>query len=364
MGKKSKPSAPPPPDYASLIPQQEASNMRQFETMLQAGRVNNTGPFGSQTWTKDANGQWTINQQLSPEQQAMYDQNTKIQMGRGDIAQGMMGNVAAQYGKPFNAADQFNPQSLSYDQNSRQNMSDAVYRMNTRYMDPQYAQDENRLNERLQAQGFNIQDAAYGDAMDKFSQGKERAYAQARDAAYQAGAGEATDELNRAKMTADYNNQNQMQDINFATQDRARALNELNSFQTGSQLQMPGGQAQYGTPNLQNVDRIGAANQNFQNQLGLYNSQMANNSNFMSGLMGMGGQLGAAWMGAGMPMPSDSRLKTDIKKVGETKEGRNLYTWRWKENGEADFGVIADENLDIASRGADGFLRVDYSQVH
>lgn len=355
MGKKSKPQQPAPPDYASLIPQQEESDLRKFNTMMEQGRVDSYNPMGAQTWSQDpTSGKWSLYQTFSPEQQAMYEQDNRIKMGRGDIAEGMMGNVQNTYGTPFNAADKFNPQNLSYDQNSRQNASDAVYRMNTRYMDPQYEQDETRLHDRLTAQGFNMQDAAYDNSMDKFAQDKERAYAQARDAAYAAGGQEATDELGRAKTSADYNNQNQVQDINFMTQDRSRPLNELSAFQTGSQLQLPQFQAQYNTPQLNSVDRIGAANQNFQNQAGIYNSQMASKDNMMSGLMGLG---------SAALMMSDKRLKTDIKEVGETTGGRKLYTWKWKDSGEPDFGVLAQENPDLAVETPGGFFAVDYSKV-
>jgi hypothetical protein len=356
MGKKSKPATPAQPDYAALTGQQEASNMRQFETMLNAGRVDTNTPTGSTSWQQGPDGRWTLNQQLSDSQQGLYDQDQRIMEGRGNIAEGMMGNVANQYGTQFNAADYFNPQGLNYDQNTRQNASDAAYRMNTRYMDPQYAQDESRLHQRMTAQGFNMQDAAYGDQMDKFSQGKERAYAQARDSAYMQGGNEANQELGRARTVADYNNANQLQDINLMTQDRSRPLNELSAFQTGQQIQMPNSQAQYGTPNLQNVDRIGTATQDYQNKLGLYNAQSASKDNFMSGLMGIGGQLGSAYM------MSDVRLKDNIRKVGETRNGRSLYTWEWKDSGAPGFGVMAQENPDIAA-DMGGVLGVDYSQI-
>jgi hypothetical protein len=68
---------------------------------------------------------------------------------------------------------------------------------------------------------------------------------------------------------------------------------------------------------------------------------------------------------------SDIRLKDDIKPAGEVG-GVRFYTWNWNETGKrlADpkqptFGVIADEvavsHPQHVSRGADGYLRVNYA---
>jgi hypothetical protein len=53
--------------------------------------------------------------------------------------------------------------------------------------------------------------------------------------------------------------------------------------------------------------------------------------------------------GVGMALPflfaSDRRLKTNIRKVGEAKDGLGIYEWNWKadQNGKTERGVIADE---------------------
>jgi hypothetical protein len=70
--------------------------------------------------------------------------------------------------------------------------------------------------------------------------------------------------------------------------------------------------------------------------------------------------------GAAMFMPSDKRLKKDIKKVDTLPSGINLYTWDWNEKAEDlniddesyKYGVIAQEAVKEMSNG---FLMVDYS---
>lgn len=91
---------------------------------------------------------------------------------------------------------------------------------------------------------------------------------------------------------------------------------------------------------------------------------------FGSALGGLGSLLGgAAKLYAAVP--SDIRLKKDIKKVGETKGGHNLYTWKWKEEAKGlgiplgpERGVIAQEIMqkkpEAVHRHESGYLMVDY----
>lgn len=89
--------------------------------------------------------------------------------------------------------------------------------------------------------------------------------------------------------------------------------------------------------------------------------------NLLGGLIGAGGQLGAAAiMAPAAPAAiaaSDIRLKENIVKIGKTPKGHNLYTWDWKKplTGSG-IGVIAQE-VPEASVDMGGILFVDYSKV-
>ncbi len=397
MGGKSSP--PPAPNYAEIIPLQERSNINQFNTMLNASRVNSITPFGRQTWYRpgeypsggqvtvpkppassqvapasadpgpeppraqakqkasyedEANkGPWTLVQELSPEQQRLYEQDLRIRQGQGDIAEGMLGNVSRIYGTPVNFADRLpefervnapeytgrGSSDLAWQGpgyrtsgDTREAAEQALYSRQTRYLDPQMQRQEQALHERLLAQGFNVGDEAYRRAMDDFAAQRERAYADARDAAIAGGGREATEELQRglaaeqarfgaglstedlnarlaqalfaARMSGaqlgqserDRALQHALQSINLSQQDRARALNEMNAFRTGQQVQTPGLPAQFSTPQLQGIDHLGLANQTYQNQLGAYNAQQAAAGDFLSGLFGLAGTLGGSYM--------------------------------------------------------------------
>ena len=70
---------------------------------------------------------------------------------------------------------------------------------------------------------------------------------------------------------------------------------------------------------------------------------------------------------------SDARAKTNIVRLGRTKNGVSVYSWQWLPQfarvakGAPAFGVLAQELMNYlpgaVTRGDDGLLRVDYSEV-
>jgi hypothetical protein len=78
---------------------------------------------------------------------------------------------------------------------------------------------------------------------------------------------------------------------------------------------------------------------------GLYNGYGTQTAQQPGGILG--GLLGAASnMFSFAPISlSDRRLKTNIRKVGEAKDGLGIYTWNWRADpkGPTIKGVIADE---------------------
>lgn len=81
---------------------------------------------------------------------------------------------------------------------------------------------------------------------------------------------------------------------------------------------------------------------------------------------------GAAGTIAGL-LPSDIRLKTNIKRIGKLPNGIPLYHWEWTREGkkiagdQTTFGVIAQEVLKLMPEavavGNDGYLRVNYGKI-
>jgi len=70
----------------------------------------------------------------------------------------------------------------------------------------------------------------------------------------------------------------------------------------------------------------------------------------------------------GPPPPfSDSRVKTDMRRVGTAAHGLPLYTFRYIGDAGRYQGVMAQDVLAVmpeaVSVGADGFYRVDYAML-
>ena len=65
-------------------------------------------------------------------------------------------------------------------------------------------------------------------------------------------------------------------------------------------------------------------------------------------------------------VPSDRRLKEEIRLVGRTFDGLNVYTFRYKNDPVVRMGVMAQEVLPVhpeAVSERDGYLAVDYSRI-
>jgi hypothetical protein len=82
----------------------------------------------------------------------------------------------------------------------------------------------------------------------------------------------------------------------------------------------------------------------------------------------------AEGIGTAITAASDSRLKTNIQRTGQTPSGINLYTWDWTEEAkeivgdQPTFGVMAQEVMEMTPEAVmmypDGFYRVDYARIH
>jgi hypothetical protein len=301
-----------------------------------------TQPFTGQqpAYQAEANQDpWTFVQQLSPEQQALYDQDLRIRQGQGNVSEGMLQNVSNVYSKPENFAgmlpgfdhrgspeyqgQQWQGPGYRTDMGSRDDAERAIYNRQMRYEQPLMDRRRAQEQDRLTAMGFNVNDPGYKNRMDDVTRAEDRYYADAIDRAILGGGQEATAELGRGLAAeqarfgagqSEASNQfqyglqgqqyqtaqdrmaldNALARMGASQQDRARLLNEMNAFRTGQQIQLPGTPGQTSTPNLQGVDFLGTAQTDYANQLGGYNAGQAGANNFMTGLFGLGS---AALMG-------------------------------------------------------------------
>jgi hypothetical protein len=151
-----------------------------------------------------------------------------------------------------------------------------------------------------------------------------------------------------------YQNQLRQAQLTEEMQKRGFTLNEINALLHGQQVATPQFQGFNQAQRSETPQYLDAAHKGYMGELQSYSMDQAQNP--MGDLFQMGGQLGSAYL------MSDRRLKTNIKRIGKTPGGVNVYSYRyiW---GEPAIGVMADEVPWAAVEGPGGYKMVDYARV-
>lgn len=326
MGKK-QPEAPDPKETATA---QAAANRSTAITQQNLNMVNQNNPWGSvnyeQTGSRkhfdEMSGKWvetptfTQTTTLSPEQQAIFNQTQGAQSNLAGLANEQSSKIRDLLNTPF----EFN----------NQDAANWAYDLGSQRLDPRFAQDEEKLRTTLKNKGIQEGSDAWNSEMSRMTQTKNDAYNQL---------------MLNGRQSA----------FSEAMAQRNQPIDEITALMSGSQVsnpaQMSGATPQTG---VGGVDYTGLVNQKYQ-------SDMANYQSKMGGLFG----LGSAAMG--MFRFSDKRLKTDIERVGETDEGTPIYTYRYKDGGPKQMGVMAQDvekkNPGAVKRHPSGYGMVDYGKV-
>jgi hypothetical protein len=170
MGSKSA-SAPQAPDPAYVSQQQAKSNTSTAIANSVLNNVNQRTPYGSLTYNKiggeyDSNNtmvpRWEAVTELSPEQQKLYDTQTRVTQGAYDLADKYTGRIADATAQPFNYDGL--PNAPTYNEDYRRQQIDTIMQRNQ----PQMDRDRAQLEQRLADQGIGMQDPAYRTAMDQY----------------------------------------------------------------------------------------------------------------------------------------------------------------------------------------------------
>ena len=351
-----KPKTPKQPDMVGAAKAQGDANVEAARLSGKMSNPNVINPYGSQTVTYKDDVP-TVTQTLSPEQQALFDQQNRLSQGLGSLAEGHLGNVASAIGSPYDAS-KLPPQAVA-GQQGWDNAYNAIMQRNQPLMDRQRSQLETQLsNQGLFRGSEGWQNAMKDQSMreNDFSLGAQR---------------EAT-----AQQQAQFGMDTQARQ-NALSQDaflRSMPLNELNALRSGLQVNVPQFQGFQGQ-NVQAAPMMQETQQNYQNALQNYGLQSANYNNMMSGLFGLGGASMMAptgtFSGIGSALGrlmafSDIRLKENIERVGTTEGGIPIYEYNYLGSDVRHVGVMAHEVEHIPGAVIEhesGFKLVDYSKV-
>lgn len=158
---------------------------------------------------------------------------------------------------------------------------------------------------------------------------------------------------------AQFGNQARQQQIAEATALRNMPLNDIAALLGTGGVQNPQF-ADYKGVTQAGVDYGGMVQNNFSNQMQLYQQQMAQRNAMMGSIFGLAGS------GAGLAF-SDRRLKDNIKAIGKLANGIKTYVFNYIGDRYVRFGVMADDVFGIRPEAVavhpSGYMMVDYGKV-
>ncbi len=304
MGKK-QPSAPDPIQTASA---QTASNIGTAIANQRLNNVNQVTPDGTLTYEETGTTQYTdptsgavydiptttATQTLSDSNQRIYDQTQAAEGNLAELANNQSGTLKDHLDSRVDL--------------SRENIGNYINDHFTDDFNRQQDYQKEALDNRLSAQGIKLGSAAYDRAQEQYSTRRNDAYDNLIGNQY-----------DRAQQSI--------------LAERNQPINETTALLSGSQVSQPNfvNSAQ---SNIANTDVAGIINADYQNRLSAQNSS----NGVLGGLFQLGGTLGSAAIGL-----SDERAKENIKKVGKTKDGQNIYSYNYIGDDTPQMGLIAQE---------------------
>mgnify|MGYP003403627206 CR=1 FL=1 len=310
MGKKSNDS----PDYAGLAREQGVANEQVTTAQTYANRPTQYTPWGTTSWSNQSvidpsTGKpvtsWAQTQTLTPELQAILDKEIGIQGNRADVASSLTARMGQEFGSPMDwsnlspMGEVVGERDIGDPNMYRQMATDSMYNKATSRLDPAFAQKREAMEIKLRNQGIGPEDEAYRTQMRDLGFQETDAYENALWGSVNAGRDESNamfnqmaqrsnQGFNQATQASQYANQIRQQQIAEAMQKRGFSLNEINALMSGQQVQ---------TPNMPNFTPATQGTPAPIYQAGVAQGNFDQASDPFSGIMGLAGTLGGAYLG-------------------------------------------------------------------
>jgi hypothetical protein len=346
LGLGDTPSAPAAPDYTGAAQATAQGNLDAARAAAAANRVNQVTPYGNLNYAITGsdpygNPTWTATTALNDVGQQLLNNQNQASLGLGSTINSQLGQVQKTMGQGFN------PNLPQVGINAGQTYQDAAMQR----LAPQLSQQRELLANQLSNSGIPVGSEAYNRAQMNQAQ-KEN-------------------DLLAANTTQGFNTglaANQ-QAYNQALTNYNLPLNSLSALRTGAQVQNPSFINAPQQATTAGADLLGATTAAGNYNLASSNASNAAQAGFNSGLMGLGGTLGAA------AIMSDSRTKQNIEAVGVAHNGLTVYRYEYKpefkDNELAGHGVhygyMAQEVEQVFPYAVhtldDGYKVVDYGML-
>lgn len=327
MGKKSAPRAPDPLLTASA---QTATNIGTAIAQARLNNVNQVTPDGSLTFSEIGNTpfvdpntgvvtqipRFQAEQSLSLSQEEIQRRTDATEVNLAGIARDQSAFLQNYLSSPVN---------LDNDA-----VESRLFELGSKRLDPVLADRRASVEGNLVNKGIRLGSTAYDKAIGNLGQ-------------------QENDAINQLIL------QGRGQAVQEELTQRNQPINEISALLSQSQVSQPNFINPGGSP-IANTDVAGIVQQDFQNRTNQFNNDSNRRQSTLGGLFGLGANL----------IASDRRLKEDIKKVGKTDGGLNLYTFKYKAGGPMQLGVMAQEvekTKPEAVVDVGGFKAVDYGKA-
>ena len=361
------PSAPAAPDYRAAAQETAAGNVDAARLATAANRVNQVTPYGNLDYSITGadpygNPTWTAKTSLSDVGQQLLNNQNQTSLGLGSAINAQLGNVQNTMGQGFNP-------NIPQTQTSLDNQGgmagwDRANALLQQRLQPQMQIQQENLDAKLANQGVVPGTEAYNRAKMGLGMQQNDLMNQSQLTGLQAG----NTLFSQGLQGAQFGNTAQQQAYNQALTNYNLPLNTLSALRSGSQVQNPSfvNSAQQAT--TQGADILGATQMGYNAQMGNFNAQQAAQQGMNSGLMSLGGTLGAA------AIMSDIRTKENITQVYWLPNGLPVYTYEYKPEFKDEaghgvhIGVMAQEVEQVMPEAvitrADGIKMVDYGVLN
>lgn len=298
--------------FEGLAGKTQAASQQAIGEQTRANRPNQVTPWGSMSWSQDPSGNWTQSLSLDPK------------------LQGMLGGVEDAWSSPLPTGEE-----------ATKNAYSSIYSQGASRLDPVFKQREDAQRADLLNQGLDPGTEAYGKEYGNLQRARNDAY----------------DQLGRTatEMSTDIGGKQLSQNI-MSRMAPLGALGGILGLSRG--MQMPGFM---GAGAWQPGNYLGAGQLWSDYVLGEEGQQRKQFGDLMNGIIGAGGNIGAAGL-------SDERLKTDIVRYSiDVLPGVPLASWNWRFGVKGrHLGVIAQDLEKVAphlvvERG--GYKYVKYAEL-
>lgn len=327
--------APTPPSPKDTSAASTGTNVSTAIANAFLQNMNETTPDGTKTFDQTGSYSWTdpytkesytvprfsVTQTLSPQQQAI-----KAQQDAADLNLASLGNTLS---------NQLGGQLTGNFKLGNAETEGRLMQLGRTFLDPMYSEQNNDLRTRLSNQGIKTGTEAYDREMRNLADNQNRGY---------------NDLLMRARGQASQE---------MLTEDNQR-INQISALLSGGQVSQPDFMTRASVSPMATTDNASIIANNYNQQLQAWKESQAAKGSIIGGVGGL--------FANALPLLSDKRAKEDIKKVGKTDDGMNVYSYRYKGQPQTQIGLMAQEVKKkkpkaVHTDKATGLMSVDYKEA-